>query len=118
METALDIGIDEDTYWNMSIGEVARRAKSYERTYRRKLKDKASFDWILGNLIGISVGRCLSSDATYPEIYEAYPTIFSSEEVGELKQKEQDERSVANFLAFATAHNLRNKMKEGGNVSG
>ena len=60
----------------MSIGEVARRVESYERTYQRKLKDKASFDWILGNLIGISVGRCLDSDATYPEIYEAYPTIL------------------------------------------
>ena len=75
----------------MSIGEVARRVESYERTYRRELKDKASFDWILGNLIGISVGRCLDSDTTYPEIYEAYPTIYSSEEVEELKQKEQDE---------------------------
>lgn len=102
----------------MSIGEVARRVKSYERTYRRKLKDKASFDWILGNLIGISVGRCLSSDDTYPELYEVYPTIFDNNEIEELKQKEQDERSVANFLAFATAHNLRNKMKKGGNVSG
>lgn len=102
----------------MSIGEIVRRAKSYERTYQRKLKDKASFDWILGNLIGISVGRCLSSDDTYPELYEAYPTIFDNKEIEEQKQKEQDERSAANFLAFAAAHNLRNKMKEGGNVSG
>lgn len=117
METALDIGIDEDTYWDMSIGEVIRRIESYERTYRQKLKDKASFDWILGNLIGMSINRCLSSDAEYPEIYEAYPTIFSSEEVEEQKQREQDERSAANFLAFAAAHNLRNKLK-GGNVSG
>ena len=71
----------------MSIGEVLRRVRSYERTVERKRQEQAFFDWTLGNLIGSSVGRCLSNDIEYPKLHEAYPSIFNSKEVQEAEEE-------------------------------
>lgn len=95
----------------MSIGEVLRRVRSYERTVERKRQEQAFFDWTLGNLIGISVGRCLSNDIEYPELYKAYPSIFDSKEAQEAEEEKRNQTNVANFMKFAAAHNLKLKQK-------
>lgn len=91
----------------MSIGEVLRRVRSYER----KRQEQAFFDWTLGNLIGSSVGRCLSNDIEYPELHEAYPSIFNSKEIQEAEEEKRNQANVANFMKFAAAHNLKLKQK-------
>ena len=105
----MDVGITEAEYWEMSIGEVLRRVRSYERTVERKRQEQAFFDWTLGNLIGSSVGRCLSNDIEYPKLHEAYPSFFNSKEVQEAEEEKRNQANVANFMKFAAAHNLKLK---------
>lgn len=107
---ALEIGIDEDVFWEMTMAQVNRRIEVFNKVYKRKMRERASMDWQLANLIGISVGRCLSKDAQMPSVYEAYPELFDEEEVQEQQQKHQTDISVARFLEYATAHNLKRKV--------
>lgn len=72
-----------------------------------RAKQKASMDYILGDLIGRSIARIHSSSATYPSIGEAYPNLFN-EEI-EAVQKKKEEESVIRFKQFAISFNKRFK---------
>ena len=88
----------------MTVAEVSRYIKGAE--YR--LKVQAQFDYMLGNLIGISVGRCISKEATYPPIETVYPTLFEAPSQEEVQQKEEEKlvtNSTNRFLEFAMKHN-------------
>jgi hypothetical protein len=63
-------------------------------------------------LIGRSVARIYSSSNQYPSIADAYPSLFSQEEVEEKIQARKDELSALRFKQFAQFHNSR--YKEGG----
>ena len=108
--TVLEIGIDEDAFWEMTMAQVNRRVEVFNKVYKRQMRERANMDWQLANLIGISVGRCLSKDAQMPSVYEAYPDLFDEEESKEMIQKQQTDISVARFLEYATAHNLKRKV--------
>jgi hypothetical protein len=65
----------------------------------------------LSNLIGISVSRLFSSDSKFPEIHEAYPSIFeppSEDEKAMLKAMEMKAR----MLEYAEQHNAKQQLKE------
>lgn len=95
----------------MTIAEVMR----FEEGAMWRLKQKAQFDYILANLIGISCARIMSKDVKYPAFDEAYN--FNEEHKEEEEENEriaQDtatQNSVNRFLEFAMKHNA--KMKEG-----
>lgn len=72
-------------------------------------KEKASYDYILGDLIGISVARSFDKKNKYPEIAEVYPTLFDSQEVVERKQESQAELSALRFKLFADSFNKKFK---------
>ena len=111
--TVLEIGIDEDAFWEMTMAQVNRRVEVFNKVYKvykRQMRERANMDWQLANLIGISVGRCLSKDAKMPSVYEAYPDLFDEEKSKEILQKQQTDISVARFLEYATAHNLKRKV--------
>lgn len=94
----------------MTVAEVERYAKG--ALARRK--EKAQFDYVLADLIGVSSARVLSKDVTYPSIEEVYPHLFSktTEEVRQEQAAEIATRnSVNRFLEFAQKHN--SKMKKG-----
>jgi hypothetical protein len=88
----------------MTIAELERLIESKKRVKAQRDREKASFDYILADLIGISVSRAYSSSNKFPELHEVYPTLFDSEEIQEKKQEQLDELSALRFKQFAQAY--------------
>lgn len=93
----------------MTLLEVSREIESKQRVEKRKAKEKASFDYILSDLIGRSVARIHSSSNKLPTIAEAYPSLFVAEEIEEQQQIKKDELSAIRFKKFASSFNKRLK---------
>lgn len=94
----------------MTFGELGRFFESQARIQKRQAQEKASFDFLLADLIGKSVARIYSSSNHMPEISEVYPTLFDSKEIEEKKQAKKAELSALRFKQFANFHN--SKIKE------
>lgn len=91
----------------MTFAEVARATDSYNRIKRAEMQEKASYDYILADLIGRSVARIHNSSATYPEIGAMYPTLFDLEAIQQQKQEQKAELSALRFKQFAHSYNKR-----------
>lgn len=91
----------------MTIAELVRLIESLKRREKERLREKAVFDYNLANLIGKSMSRIFSSSNTYPELNEAYPDLFDSEELEKQKQAKRNELSALRFKQFANAFNSR-----------
>lgn len=98
----------------MTLAELERAIESKRRVDKLKAQEKASFDYILADLIGRSIARTQSSANKMPEIGEAYPTLFDSEEIKQKKQEKKVELSALRFKLFANAYNDKFK-KEAAN---
>ena len=109
LDNALDYGISEIDFWNMTLAELDRAIASKKRIQEREAKERASYDYILADLIGRSIGRIYSATAKLPDISEAYPNIFDSKEVEEAKSAKRAELSAIRFKQFAKFHNDRFK---------
>lgn len=93
----------------MTIAELTRLVASRKRVIELEAREKATFDYILADLIGRSVARVNSSANRYPSIAEAYPSLFSSEEMEEEVQAKKDELSALRFKQFAQSYNKQRK---------
>lgn len=91
----------------MTIAELVRAVESKQRVKKQELKEKAVFDYNLANLVGVSISRVYSKSNKYPSIEEAYPTLFSNEEIEQAKEQQKMEQSVINFRNFADSFNTR-----------
>lgn len=91
----------------MTLAEIRRAIESKQRVVKREQQDKASFDYILADLIGRSVARVYSSTNKMPEINEVYPTLFDNEDVKQKQQEERDKLSALRFKQFAQAYNRK-----------
>ena len=91
----------------MTITELIRRVESAKRVEKTRAQEKASFDYILADLIGRSIARVYSSAAKLPEINEVYPALFESQQIEERKQQKRDELSALRFKLFAKSFNER-----------
>lgn len=109
LESALDFGISEQEFWTMTLAELERAIASKRRIERIKAQEKASYDYILADLVGRSVARLQSSSNKMPEISAAYPSLFDSQEIEEKKAEKKAELSVLRFKLFANAHNEKFK---------
>ena len=109
LDNALDFGITEFDFWNMTLAEIQRAVNSRARVRQFEEKQRASFDWILADLIGKSVARIYSSSNKMPSLAEAYPSIFSKDAEAEELQKKKDELSAIRFRQFAETFNKRHK---------
>lgn len=109
LDNALDYGISELDFWNMTLAELTRAIDSKKRVQQQEAREKACYDYILADLIGRSVGRLYSSSGKLPELHEAYPGIFDIQEIEEKKQAQQAELSAIRFKQFAKFHNDRFK---------
>lgn len=107
LDNALDYDISEWEFWDMTLAELERAIASKKRMEQQRAQEKASFDYILADLIGRSVGRIYSDNANYPEIYEAYPSLFDKNKIEEKKQEKLDELSALRFKQFAAAFNSK-----------
>lgn len=112
LQPAINLGLPEREFWEMTVAEIQRFMKGAEWQF----KTKAQFDYMLGNLIGISVARVISKDATYPPIEEVYPTLFekpSQEDIQRAEEEKKVTNSTNRFLEFAMKHNAQfNRNKE------
>lgn len=70
-------------------------------------QEKASYNYILADLIGRSIARIYSSANKMPPISEVYPSLFENEAVEEEIQKKKDELSALRFRQFAQSFNKR-----------
>lgn len=123
MTNSLDFGLSEFDFWEMTPGEVVRYAESRTRVRRLEAQEKATYDYILANLIVKGVGLTLGSKGSFPSIKEAYPTLFqeevyptlSQEEVKEVEEHNKEQRmslSALRFKQFAQSYNKKFKDKE------
>lgn len=97
----------EEEFWSMTIAEIERELNAARKREQRR----ASYDYVLADLIGRSMARVHNSKNTYPTLAQAYPTLFDIEEEQEKQQTQKDSLSAIRFRQFANAHN--NKMKGG-----
>ncbi len=74
-----------------------------------KAQEKATFDYILADLIGRSLARLHSSANGYPDISEIYPTLFDAQVIEEKKQEQKNQLSALRFKQFAESYNKRFK---------
>ena len=93
----------------MTIAELVRFTKSRDRVHKLEAQERASYDYILADLIGRSVARVHSSTNHMPEISEAYPSLFDSAEIKEKRAEQKAELSALRFKQFAASFN--NKFK-------
>lgn len=93
----------------MSLAEINRQVDSFNRVYKNKLRERAVMDYKLADLICISVSRLMSSENNMPQFYEVYSDLLEKEGVEQMKQEQLDKLSVARFMTYAAAHNLKFK---------
>jgi hypothetical protein len=96
----------------MTITELERKIESIKRVYKQEQQTKASFDYILADLIGRSIARIYNSSNEMPSISAVYPTLFDSKEEQERQIEKKANLSAARFRQFANSFN--SKFKEGG----
>lgn len=89
----------------MTLAELERAIESKHRIEKQRLQEKASFDYILADLIGYSIARTQHSANKMPEIGAVYPSLFDTQEIEEKKALKKAELSAARFKQFANAHN-------------
>ena len=107
LENALDYGIKEHEFWEMTIGELERKAESFKRLEKHRLKEKATFDYTLAML----VGRAFSADEQhpFPDLYDVYPALFADD----IQRREEEESarlaqlSAVRFIQFAKSFNKK-----------
>lgn len=107
LENALDYGITEHDFWEMTLAELERAIDSKKRVQKAQAQEKASYDYILADLIGRSISRIYSSSNDLPSIAEVYPTLFDTEQIEQAKAEKQAELSAARFKQFADAFNKK-----------
>ena len=91
----------------MTFSELDRAIKSKKRVKKAEAQEKASFDYILADLIGRSISRLYGSNNKIPDIATVYPTLFDSEEAQNQKQQRKAELSALRFKQFAQSYNSR-----------
>ena len=98
----------------MTPGEVNRSIESRNRIKRMETQEKASYDYILANLIVKGVGITLGSKASFPSLQESYPGVFDDviKEQEEKIQEQKTNLSALRFRQFAQSYNNRFKNKE------
>lgn len=99
----------------MTPGEVVRLTQARSRIRRLEAQERASYDYILANLIIKGVSITLGSKGNFPTIEEAYPGLFDdlAEKRNEELNKQKINLSALRFRQFAQSYNDKFK-KQGG----
>lgn len=101
----MDLGLPEREFWEMTLAELERFFKSKARVLKTQERKQASYDYILADLIGRSVARVYNSSNKMPSISEAYPSLFTEEEVKERRAELNRQRFMVGLQQFAHTHN-------------
>lgn len=96
----------------MTLAELQRAFASRQRVKKQEAQQKATYDYILADLIGRSISRIYNSSNKLPDIGEVYPTLFDLQEIEDKKAAKKAEMSAIRFRQFAQSYN--EKYKSGG----
>ena len=109
LDSALDCGISELDFWNMTLAEVNRAIDSKIRMKKAEEKERASFDYILASIIAKGVQSSIVGGEGIPEITEIYSSLFTDdiEEKQIQKEKIKNDLSVSRFKQFVSLHNKK-----------
>ena len=113
LNNALDYGLTEWQFWEMTLAELDRYVESQKRIAAIKAKEKATFDYIHARLIGRAVGNCFAKNGEFPELYEAYPSLFKddSKQIAEERENKKVQLSALRFKQFADAYNKKQQLQ-------
>lgn len=110
LQPAINVGLTEFDFWEMTIAEVQR----YVDGAVWRMRTKAQYDYMLADLIGISVSRVMSNEVQFPSIASVYPNLFEAE-AEEVVAAREEEIAITNstnrFMEFALKHNASVKQK-------
>lgn len=116
---AIDCGVSVERYWDLTLIEIKDILDSYERTQKRRKKEKVEELFILAEVTANRIlnglnGKSSYSDYVQPHHY--YPDLF--ENVDELIEKKKEEEELQRYKedmkARADAWNKRfREMKNG-----
>jgi chromatin segregation and condensation protein Rec8/ScpA/Scc1 (kleisin family) len=109
LNNALDYGISEAEFWEMTFAELDRLVESKQRVEKHMAQERATFDYILASLIGRAYAASMDNKVTFPEIHEAYPSLFNREERENQKQERSNQLSALRFKQFAQSYNKKFK---------
>ena len=107
LDNALDVGIPEREFWDMTISEISRALHSKRRVDSMRMKERALMDWHLSVLIAKGY-----HEAKIPAFDDEYSFLFEEEEKESLKEKEEAQRmeiSAIRFKQFADSFNAKFK---------
>lgn len=100
LDSALDWGITEFTFWEMTIEEVRRAVDSKRRVKKYEDREKAYFDYTQALLITKGMAKAMGgSKADYPTLEDAYPEIFK-EDTTEYQAKVEEQKIILSALRF------------------
>lgn len=91
----------------MTIAELIRAIESKKRIEKEQAQERATYDYLLANLIGLSVSRVFNKANKMPKISDVYPSLFDSGEIEEKQQEKKDELSVLRFKQFSQNFNKK-----------
>ena len=109
LNNALDYGITEHEFWEMTFAELDRVVASRRRTDKIKAKEQATHNYLLAMMIGRAFASSMDNKATFPEIHEIYPSLFNKEDQEIKKQEKSNQLSALRFKQFALSYNKRFK---------
>ena len=109
LDVALDCGVKELEFWDMTIGEVDRAIESRNRLIERESQERASFDYMLAQVLSKNISVILTGKGEAPTLQQAYPNLFDDllEEQEQKIQQRKDDLSALRFKQFAQSYNSR-----------
>ena len=107
LKKALQLGINEKDFWEMTLGELQRLFEAKQEVYKARAREKAENNYILAGLIGINFSRIFDASVEIPPIEEIYPDLFDAEQAKEEKENKKQELSVLRFKQFAQTFNKK-----------
>ena len=111
LDNALDCGITEAEFWEMTFAELDRMVDSRKRMETYKARERATYDYILAVMIGRAFAASMDNKAKFPELYDVYPSLFAEEKQIQ-KQELSNQLSALRFKQFANSYNKRLENKE------
>lgn len=107
LDNALDSGISEQDFWNMTFAELDRLIASKQRQHKLEAKERATFDYIHAQLVGRALAANMASEATYPPIEDVYSSLFLDAEKIQEKHEQKQSLSALRFIQFAESFNRK-----------